>query len=535
MTTLERFLVMSGVAAFVFGATCVVAEGESRAQSTVPKTSTVKVYVHMMPWFENPTTSGTGAWGIHWTMSNQNPNVVDGSGRRQIASYYYPLIGPYGSSDHDVIEYQLLLMKYAGIDGVLIDWPGTINAFDYPKNKQNAEAIMAMVPKMGLQFGVVYEDNNVNNAFTANKISDKIGAGKADLSYVRDNYFTNSSYIQVNGAPLLLDFGPQTFTQSSDWDTLFSVFSTKPTFLTLWYESNSAGANAAGEFAWVAMDYTTGLSSFYQNRPLYVRFGAAYPGYNSFYAAGGWGTSAWTIPVAVDTFNTTLGMALSNVSSVQIATWNDYGEGTMIEPTVEFQYGYLTALQQTLGVQGYSMYELQLIATLFQQRKMYAGDAGRQAQLDQASTDLANLAVNQAATILGAPVSSSSGSGGGSTSSGSSSSGSSGSGGSTSGGSAPGGSTSSGGSGGSGSGGNSSGGSTGSGSGGQGPGVDGGQGDLGDSGTGSNGDNLIGPDSGCSCRASGAPGNDRAAFVVLSLCAGIGARRRRTRAASLPH
>ncbi len=30
-------------------------------------------------------------------------------------------------------------------------------------------------------------------------------------------------------------------------------------------------------------------------------------------------------------------------------TWNDYGEGTMIEPTKEFGYGFLNTLQKREG------------------------------------------------------------------------------------------------------------------------------------------------------------------------------------------
>src|SRR6266568_3213754 len=71
----------------------------------VPKTEPKKLYVHVMPWFETKASSGTGSWGIHWTMANRNPDVIDGSGRRQIASYYYPMIGPYASGDHDVVGY----------------------------------------------------------------------------------------------------------------------------------------------------------------------------------------------------------------------------------------------------------------------------------------------------------------------------------------------------------------------------------------------------------------------------------------------
>src|SRR5207249_2681279 len=68
----------------------------------VPKTNPTKVYMHYMPWFEapeNPVAGGTYSWGWHWTMNTKNPNVIDGSGKRQIASHYYPLIGPYSSKD----------------------------------------------------------------------------------------------------------------------------------------------------------------------------------------------------------------------------------------------------------------------------------------------------------------------------------------------------------------------------------------------------------------------------------------------------
>src|SRR6266568_607523 len=148
----------------------------------VSKSATNKVYVHLMPWFESKSYSGY--WGQHWTMTNQNPDIVDGSGRRQIASYYYPLIGPYSSSDPDLIEYQLLLMKLSGVDGVLIDWPGAYNAFDYVKNRQNAEAVIAKLDQVGLKFAIVYEDHNI----ALEGASDQIGTAKNDMTYCNNNY-----------------------------------------------------------------------------------------------------------------------------------------------------------------------------------------------------------------------------------------------------------------------------------------------------------------------------------------------------------
>ena len=366
------------------------------APAPVAKSPGKKISVHVMPWFETPASAG--AWGIHWTMANRNPEVVDGSGKRQIASYYYPLIGPYASADKDVIEYQLLLMKYAGIDGVIIDWPGTLANADYPRNRANAEALIALTERVGLEFAVCYEDNNLNLA----GVADKVAQVKADVTYAQSTYFNKANYTRISGAPLLLVFGPQALQAPSDWASAFSDLSPKPTFLTLWYESQEAGASAQGEFAWIYSDFLTGLRRFYDSRPLAQKAGVAYPGFNSYYAAGGWGRSPFKIDVGPATFGQTLSLAkTSDATLIQIATWNDYGEGTMIEPTREFGYGYLEALQSSLGV-GYGRGELELVATLYQLRKQHAGDAALQSRLDQAFYYLVSLQVANARSLLSA-------------------------------------------------------------------------------------------------------------------------------------
>jgi hypothetical protein len=208
------------------------------------------------------------------------------------------------------------------------------------------------------------------------------------------------------------------------------VFASPPTFLTLWYQSDQAGASAQGEFPWIYSDFMTGLQNFYDDRPLNVKLGVGYPGFNTFYVAGGWGPGpGWTLPYnGTSTFSGTLQLALSSgTAAVQLATWNDYGEGTMIEPTREFGYGFLTTLQQTLGV-GYSQTELELVNTLFTLRKQYAGNASMEAELDQASSDLANCQVTAATGILNGGSGASSGGSSSSNSGSSSGSGGSGSG-----------------------------------------------------------------------------------------------------------
>jgi hypothetical protein len=51
----------------------------------VMKTNPMKVYMHYMPWFETPATLGPNNWGYHWKLNNGNPNIIDATGKRQIA------------------------------------------------------------------------------------------------------------------------------------------------------------------------------------------------------------------------------------------------------------------------------------------------------------------------------------------------------------------------------------------------------------------------------------------------------------------
>jgi hypothetical protein len=84
---------------------------------------------HYMPWYQSPAVMG--AWGWHWTMDHFNPNQKDADGQPSIASHHPPLTGPYDSSDDALLEYQVLLMKLSGIDGVIVDWYGFEDFQDY--------------------------------------------------------------------------------------------------------------------------------------------------------------------------------------------------------------------------------------------------------------------------------------------------------------------------------------------------------------------------------------------------------------------
>ncbi len=369
----------------------------------VTKTNKTKIYMHYMSWFETNTSSSNNQWGYHWTMANKNPNTMGSNGRREIASHYYPLIGPYHSGDKDVIENHLLMMKYAGIDGILIDWYGTYNLNDYRMVKENTDQLVAMLDKVGMEYAIVYEDRFLGNIVQAGLAPTTVSAAKTDFNFLQSNYFGDSNYIKINNKPLLLNFGPITLTTPAEWTSAFSDLSTKPTFLTLWNESSEAGANASGEYSWVYKN-SSYLTDFYQNTmpKLSVAMGSAYPGFHDFYAEGGTSTTiGWSIAHNNGaTLDETLALSkAANLDYLQLITWNDFGEGTMFEPTVEFGYAYVEKVKAFAGVQQTASV-FSSINTLFNLRKKNNGNSAVQNKLDKAFGYFVSMQSDKAIQIL---------------------------------------------------------------------------------------------------------------------------------------
>jgi hypothetical protein len=377
------------------------------AQSAaVPKTNPTKVYVHYMPWFQTPQTLGANKWGWHWTMNNRNPNVIGANGQRQIASHYYPLIGAYDSTDRDVIEYHMLLMKVSGIDGVIVDWYGAQGTNGDVGSLLNASnTIVNKASSYGMKFAVCLEDRF---AASTNDV-------KANINYARQNYFANASYIRVgsSNSPLMPIFGPTKYHTPGEWNTIMSGAGEKPALMPLWYQSDEVGASAKGEQSWIyqtpsTQDHLAHQENFLkvQSAAVGLAMGAAYPGFDDYYQEGGTGTNlGLSIPANNgQTLASLLSLNAAYPSSIdmlQLATWNDFGEGTMFEPTLETGFNYLTQIQAFTGV-SYGVAELQLVYDLFDARKDWAGNAARQAMLDQAADHINQLDFAAARTSLAA-------------------------------------------------------------------------------------------------------------------------------------
>ena len=359
----------------------------------VTKTNSMQVYAHYMPWFETPTSNpkNEGKWGYHWTMKNCDPNKTDAKGKREIASHYYPMTGPYASGDEAVLDYQCLLMKYAGLDGVMVDWYGVNSDNSIALHKTNTEALFRTLKRAGLKMSVVYEDRTLDG------VSDKVGTARQDMRYLAQTFFKDDSYVKVDGRPLLLNFGPMQMESGKDWYRTFSILTTKPMFLVLNGKIGSANngdykSNAQGEYTWVNPnpDY-----AYAKNFECFV--GGAMPGFWDYYKEGE-GSNGYT---TYDSENGALfqrqldAAKAASLKYLQISTWNDYGEGTTIEPTLEYGYKYLVMLQKFTGV-SYQQSDLELIYRWYEARVAHPDNA----KVKEAYNALVQLKTAEAKSIL---------------------------------------------------------------------------------------------------------------------------------------
>jgi hypothetical protein len=392
------------------------------------------VMVHYMPWFQSPYSLGGNNWAAHWTgnglfvyHSNPffyfNPNVTI-NGEAQIASWYYPQIGPYDSLDPAVLEYHVLLMKLGGIDGVIVDWYGQDNYYDYLINNQRTLALFNYTRKAGLKFSLCYEDATIQAEITGGtKNGITVTAGNAiahaqqTMLYAETNFFTDPSFLRLNNAPVLLNFGPAYFNTDSGWINIFSVLNAtnQPAFFT---EDSRLTPVITGAFDWPPMSQASGnpltlssnqLQSYLVNFEKTAKnqawpsfISSAFPRFRDIYAQIG-GTSLGDLDDANgNTLTSTLRRAMTNNSAiVQLVTWNDFGEGTIVEPTVDYGYRDLGIVQdlrrQCLDPSfSYHTNDLAMAFRFYNLRKQYGSTPAIAAELNRIFTNIVSKAVSTA-------------------------------------------------------------------------------------------------------------------------------------------
>jgi len=313
------------------------------AEESVPRSRETLILAHDMPWFEAKPVSSR--WGWHWTMNARNPERIT-AGQREIASHYHPLIGPYDSSDPDVLEYHLLTMKLAGIDGVIVDWYGLTDFRDYAVLHRNTTRLLETAERLRMKFVICYEDQTVPALVEGGRIrsSERVSHVAAEIRWLGKFWFQSPSYVALDGKPVLLSFG-QSGLSNAEWSQCLEQSETPVTYFSQHHRRTAA----VGAFDWpIPTEPVPALERFrHASRDWPRSIPVAYPRFVDFYAEAKVSASHGRIEDdRGESFRSMLEHALqSRPPVIQLATWNDWGEGTQIEPSVEFGYRDLETVQ----------------------------------------------------------------------------------------------------------------------------------------------------------------------------------------------
>lgn len=297
----------------------------------------VPLFVHVMPWFEANSTE----LGWHWRMNKTSQQAREG----HVASHFTPKIGPYDMLDPDVVELQVGWIKLSGFDGVLINWYSTEDQWDYLANHRRTEKFIEVASRAGLTISLVYEDQTVRNLIREGKITASEGGAIIDRTstFLAKNWFKLPNWWRVEGKPALMVFGPQHFGER-EW-ARFRKGTGPMTLFSLDHRSPFA----EGIFDWLVPSKGIAYNETFLDRleGVKLRVPVAYPRFQDYYAQGG----QTGYPVLPDdegrTYRNTLANAFELAGvAVQVATWNDWQEGTQIEPSTEFGYRDLIATQK---------------------------------------------------------------------------------------------------------------------------------------------------------------------------------------------
>jgi len=275
--------------------------------------STAKIYAHFVPWFGSPKHMNVG----------------------------------YISNDSLQVKKQVSDMVSRGLNGVIVNWygPGQDDSdfltFDHVTQLVMQEAKL----NTGFTFAIMY-DQGALVACAATSGCDITKRMIDDLNYANVTYWGSATYQKSGSRPVVYFFVDSQY--AIDWNRVRAGVAGNPLFIF----RNAIGftqTQSDGGFAWIAPEVATSndpaalayLLTYYGTATATAKAstGSAYSGFDDSLAP--WGAhrkidqqcgNTWlqTLDVAGDYYSTS-----SQMSGIQLVTWNDYEEGTEIETGID--------------------------------------------------------------------------------------------------------------------------------------------------------------------------------------------------------
>ena len=168
---------------------CRLAHAEETDTGAVRKRAAIKyediprkVLAFYYPWYG--TQAFTGSW-VHY-------EDIDTEAKTIASSTHYPSIGPYDSHDPEAVAYHMDMAERAGIDGFIVSWWGQ---GDFSDNAM--PVILDEAQKKGIEVTIYYE----------RVPEEKSERAVDDFLYILGKYGSHPAYQKVGGKPVIFVYG----------------------------------------------------------------------------------------------------------------------------------------------------------------------------------------------------------------------------------------------------------------------------------------------------------------------------------------
>ena len=237
----------------------------------------------------------------------------------------------YSEANAAQLDAQVVDMMSRGVDGLIVDW------WHAGQLETNTELMLTATQNhLPFTFALMYDASQLSGQ------TDPTQRFINDLNFAAQYYYLSASYLRIGGRPVMVTFGIEQY--NIDWTRVQAGLTVMPVFMS----RNATGYSkplSAGAFAWGAsVEGTSYLDYFYQQSLLQSAtmqtWGAASKGFNDSLAA--WGQNRYADQLCGQNWLNQIGDAAAYYSAsptrlngMQIATWNDYEEGTEIESGID--------------------------------------------------------------------------------------------------------------------------------------------------------------------------------------------------------
>jgi hypothetical protein len=266
-------------------------------------------------------------------------------------------VPPYGSTDPGAVRRQIAAAQNLGIDGFMVDWLGPATGLELSNEPDRAfidQATQTLFEEAqntpDFFMALMYDYGALRSIAKA----ERTGRLISDLKYAADTYLTQTNYLTHNQRPLVFIFPYDDV--ASDIQLASVTTALSPTNMSLIYQNPTAAPTILpyidGFFAWAQPTTADGwqadgsdwggnyLDWFYEtmaNPTLpysqLLTVGAAWSGFNDSLAPWRAGAPRFIARRGGQTWDNTWAKAITyQPPLVQVVTWNDWEEGTAIEP-----------------------------------------------------------------------------------------------------------------------------------------------------------------------------------------------------------